>query len=421
MMAHTRGRFRVVLAALAWSCISVGAWGQTEDLRSLFGNFETFVLGGQSLRPDALNSAFRTYYATHAEPDWASIVGTDVRDYLNLRGLPQVAARAALFKTAAPRLAPVAADAVEHALDPLKKPSAQRSYYDALQTALRAAGASVESYGASGRDINLLRLAAYASSTAGPVAPPVQMMHQTLRNSVLTLAVPELGRGARPGQPTSHIGLFGLKTTAGVDAFYSTARLKGYGEDLESYGLAINEAVGDRFRVQATVPVFHQVARGHDQNTYGGDVSLRYNVWRGLSVGAHGNYLGHEGDFPADHTWVGGAFVAYTHRLSDTYVLSGGVLADRVAPRFGLDTWVGAAAVNLGVYLKPEMVLNGYHTYFRDFDAPGFAGKDWHDVGGELVSALGKSGTITLGAKTALGYAAFGGNWQVYGSIGWRF
>jgi hypothetical protein len=421
MIARSRWRLKPASGWLAVFFLAGVSWGQSEGLRPFFNHFESLVLQGASLRPADVNAAFRTFYATYPEPDWTAIVATDLRDYLNQNGLAQLSGQAQLFKVSAPALRPVTGDSVDHALDPLKVPPALRDYFSALQKTLNAAGASVEDYGRAGRDISRFRLATYAASTASPVAAPVQLMHQTLRHNVLNLVTPAPRRRSDPNQPTRHIGLFGLKTTAGAEAFHSSSQLKGYDDNLETFGLTLNETVGDRFRLRAAVPIFRAATHGHDQLTFGGDLAADYAVGKGLTLGAHGNYLGHEGDFPSDHTWAFGPFVGYTFKLSDMYQWSAGALVDRIAPQWGQDTWVGAFAFNLGLSLREEMVLNAFYTYFRDFDAPSFAGADWHDVGSELVASFGKAGTLTLGAKTSLGYASFSSSWQVYAGIGWRF
>lgn len=268
---------------------------------------------------------------------------------------------------------------------------------------------------------NLLGLGSLASdvSTSSPVSPSSSVISSTMRTTLFTPAQTAQQRAVEE-RATVRDGIAGLPTRIGMDAFYGRSNLDG-GGSIKSYGVNLSAIVGDQLQFRGTIPI-HRTDVGFAKITsYGIDGSVKYNVNENFAVGGHSNYIYHDISGGGNsHNWTVGPFASANFDLNESFNVSFGTMLDYVRPKSGGSEWVVAGGVNLGWSVSPDFVLNPYLIYFRNLDVD-FGDKDWWDLGIESSWAIGETWTLSVGAKTTLGYDPFRSNWQIYLGTAWAF
>lgn len=385
-------------------------------LGQFFGAFEGYVLRGSPFSPAGIDATYKSLYQQTVEPAWNTISPDDLKTFFNNKALLVLKGSGSSLHLTIPLPAAATDDGARAAIESLKA----GKYAEAFQNLVQSTGSTMDAMAVFAGQLVTLQRVQYATTTVGPTAPSVLLMHYILRHQVLVPAVTKREAQAQDGAADrGHV--FEWTATPGIEGFYGQAPVQGVGQTLDSYGTTLGVTVGSRLQADASVPIYRNAIGSLDDTTVGMDLAVRYQLLDGLSIGGHLNYLKHSGDFPLDHQWSAGPSIGYGYRISDTYLISVGALVDRVSPNQAAETWASGFAVNAGMNLRDDLVLNAYYIYFRDFEHPALMDADWHDLGAEISAHLGNRGTFSLGGKTTLGYDLFQHPWQAYGSLRWRF
>jgi hypothetical protein len=396
-MAQIKKRF-TSLRGFTWSLAAAAlAFG---------ASVQTFA---EHVNNEQIRSLFRTYGGEEFDSELASITGDDVLSSFNDEVLPTLRSQG-------------------HSLRDLTSVEAS-----ALAAALRAGDFNqfvhtLEGiYGTEGADNAILEYTGFdfralSRFTPGnPLSSQIQITDSTVKNDVLSQAETKDEKEAKAAQAAS---IFGLRPVFGGAGFYSMASTGGGpNTDLETIGVNLSAAFSnEKLELRATVPIYHSRFGTLDFQTYGLDLAGKYQLAKGLNVGAHGSFLAFAGDDRLqDNTWIGGPFVSYAYAINDRVTVSAGALFDYVAPDIGQETWIAALAANVGITITDNIVANPYYVYYRDLDSIPGLDEDWHDLGLEFALSINKTWSLTAGGKTTVGYDLFDYAFQVYLGTALRF
>lgn len=245
-------------------------------------------------------------------------------------------------------------------------------------------------------------------------AANTQVVNNVVQNSIFEKAEPAVSTAAKSAKSAT------VTTVFGADAFYQRTELDG-GAKIKGYGTNLSLTYGDRFQFRGTVPLYKTEFGNFDATTYGLDLNGKYRVSDTFAVGAHGNYIANDSDVGDDKSWTAGVYAASAARLNEDSTLTFGLLFDRVKPD-GVDAkWLGAAGLNWGIRLGRNTAFNPYGIFYRNFDAPRGADKDWFDLGAEFQFNLSETWAFKTGLKTTLGQDGVDKSYQIYLGSAWRF
>lgn len=263
------------------------------------------------------------------------------------------------------------------------------------------------------RDFN----AAFGSLTGADQAASAantQVVNNVVQTSIFEKAEPAVSAAAKSAKSAA------VTTVFGADAFYQRTELDG-GAKIKGYGTNLSLTYGDKFQFRGTVPLYKTEFGRFDATTYGLDLNGKYRVSDTFAVGAHANYIANDSDVGDDKSWTAGVYAASAARLNEDSTLTFGLLFDRVKPDGADATWLGAAGVNWGIRLGRNTAFNPYGIFYRNFDAPRGADKDWFDLGAEFQFNLSETWAFKTGLKTTLGQDGVDKSYQVYLGSAWRF
>lgn len=271
-----------------------------------------------------------------------------------------------------------------------------------------------------------------ATGGASPVASPSIAVTKVIRQTVFTQARPrtEQPRPAAPppapDQPTppqpfyESIPNVGRLNSGSADVFFNKWEIGSL--EGQTFGLNPSATWGDSYDLTLTLP-FHIISPKSGDTVFGIgiDGAFRYPLigkLENLMVGVHTYGMGFFGSGDSAVTFGGGPFVGYSHRITDDWVVSGGILLEITKPDKGDVITELIPAVNLGYNLSDSIALNGYLIYYQNLDSD-VNDDAYTDIGVDVGWVRG-AWSFSAGVKTATGISNVKST-EVYLGSNWLF